>query len=379
MATLQQLKKMIDEILAFLDSNDQTRNDEMDDLAKRYATECRLANVRLSRCVDFLEQGLWAPTVALAEVEPDLLRVVEILDFAKRPQWLDLIMQYDGLERAQPLKLDVRDRVVKAFEYHRNIEGRLRRHRRLALAQAPLKERLQVMREIASADPLAPYWRDDIAEMKRYRVVEIAGALARAKQSGNVGLLRQCMADYESESWTVAPPDDFAEEYRKLVRFVQTTTTLPEIAQNIAAAFQRLDLHALHDHRAHWDQTTGQLSQNDRAWSPPARLQMSVAPAFQWMDQQLEVQRGQAFWQDVAQLESAIRSDAGKDQIELLFERVRFGGFQVPQATQALYEQYQRGDAREKWLWKAVIVALALAGITALVFGFFMLRVLLKK
>src|SRR5437870_5558580 len=134
MAALQQ-KRIIDDIRAFIYSSDQTRSEELDELARHYAQACRAANDRLNRCGDFLEKGLRTQAIGLAEAEPDLLDLLAVLNFPELDEWKDLAATY-GLPTFQPLRLDVADGINQAYAQEKQVEKLLRRHRRLALAKA---------------------------------------------------------------------------------------------------------------------------------------------------------------------------------------------------------------------------------------------------
>src|SRR5437016_3892765 len=80
-------QQIVDEIRSFILSADQTQTDAVKQLAAAYAAAGQEAGNRLRRCADYLQRGLRAEAIQLAEVEPNLLDELSILDFAERDQW----------------------------------------------------------------------------------------------------------------------------------------------------------------------------------------------------------------------------------------------------------------------------------------------------
>ena len=366
-------RRMIDQIRAYIFSSDQTKSEEIEQLARQYAEACRNANERLTRCGDFLEKGLRTQAIHVAEAEPDLLEVVSVLNFAELDEWQELAGSY-GLDRFEALKLDVASAVSQAYEIEKQLEGLLNQHRRLALAKAPIKDRLSVMRSIMAVDVTTPYWREDVLELETHRAAELVQMGERASRNGDVRLLEKWINECEAEQWTEDPPEGVASQYHRLARRVHETSTLPRLAQHITAAMRRLDMNGLMKLRAEWEGVAGRLRNGDASWKPPQHLQAAVYPAFEYLEQQLQSQRYEAFQQDVALFQQAMRSESGEEQVAFLLAKAESHGFPLPPMAQAEYAEYKRGAKEAKALNVAVIIALVIGGIMALVFGYFMIR-----
>lgn len=371
-------RRMVEEIRAYIGSPDQTKSPALEDLARRYAEACRAANERLARCADFLAKGLRTQALQLAETEPDLLELVATLGFPEFAAWQELSATY-GLERLSPLRSDVAKALSEAYELERKLDPLIRQHRRLSIAQAPVKDRLPIMRQIAAIDVMAPYWRTDVAEFERHRANELLGLARAVRHSAEPGDLRQMIEEFEAEHWQGEVPRELALEYAGLARYLHERSTFPELAGQIVAALQRREVPRLEELRQRWIDATRKLRKQDPAWLPPLSLMGMVTPAFAFLDQQIENQRYSAFQGDIQALQKAMRSDAAADQVSILLAKSESHGYPMPPITQAEVAEFKLSAKEAKMLSVGVIVALVFGGIAALVFGFFMLREYLLK
>ncbi len=123
--------QIVEQIRAFLQSSDQTRNERLEGLASAYAEHCADANQRLGRCQRLLQQGLRSEAIQLAESEPRLLDAIVALDFPERPQWDDLVGIYD-LAAAPRIMVEAGVGLNDAYAQEQPLQELLRNHRRLA-------------------------------------------------------------------------------------------------------------------------------------------------------------------------------------------------------------------------------------------------------
>lgn len=377
MATLEH-RGVVDEIRSCVYSPDQTKSDELVEAARQYAEACRAANERLTRCADFLEKGLRTQAIELAEAQPDLLEIVNILSFAELDEWQELAAGY-GLDRPQPLKLDVAAAISQAYGLEQQLEKLLKQHRRLALERAPVKERLKVLRRIAATDVTAQYWRDDIAQFERHRVRELIEAGKQAVQNGSLPMLRQWVHDFEAEEWSQPLPSDVDAQYQKIARLAYEQAVLPELAKQILAAMRKLDLNRLHAFRTRWDEIVSMLGAGNNQWGPPQHLMATVNPAFQYLEQQLLNQRYAAFQQDVSDLLSAIRSERPAEEVSFLLAKAESHGFPLSADVQIEHANYLTGARQAKALSLGALVAIIVGAISAVVFLFFMGREIFSR
>src|SRR5690606_28462413 len=106
------------------------------------------------------------------EAQPSLLDMVAALDMPELPDWENLCAMYE-LPRPPRLLLDVAAELNQAYSVEQPLQSLLRRHRLLALAGAPLHDRLGVMRELSVQDAGSLFWEDDIRTFETARLKEL--------------------------------------------------------------------------------------------------------------------------------------------------------------------------------------------------------------
>src|SRR5580658_4037494 len=127
--------QIVDQIRAFLQLSDQTRNERLEGLASAYAENCVDVNQRLARCQRLLQRGLRSEAIQLAESEPRLVDAILVLDFPERASWDELVAIYD-LPAAPKLMVDAGVVLNEAYAQEEPLQDLLRTHRRLATQRA---------------------------------------------------------------------------------------------------------------------------------------------------------------------------------------------------------------------------------------------------
>jgi hypothetical protein len=166
-------QRLADEVRSFVRGGDQTFREPLRQLAADYAAACREVNDRLRRCEDFLRQGLRSEAVHFAQAEPPLLDCLAALDFPELPRWTEASLAY-GLPAPPPLLSDTAEALNAAYAAEQALAPLLRTHRRLALARAPLGERLGVLRQLEEADRGSPVWQDEVLSLEAARLRQLA-------------------------------------------------------------------------------------------------------------------------------------------------------------------------------------------------------------
>lgn len=210
--------EVVDGLRSFVESLDQRKTTRIETLAAKYAALCEDANQRLSQCSELLAKGLRAEAIQLAEAEPSLLPMVGALDFPGRAAWAELAGLYD-LPAPGSLRVDDAAALNAAFAAHAPIENLLARHRKLALARAPIEQRLANVREIARLDPEPTAWDD---ERRSYERVWYQQCLAKTREQACAKKTRQVLAtlmDLQTAPSVEKPPPKLIQEIQKLVRF----------------------------------------------------------------------------------------------------------------------------------------------------------------
>ncbi len=205
---------VVDRVRAFIAGSDQTRTDDLPELATSYAEHCRDANLRLRRCLDFLRRGLRSEAIHLAESQPNILDVVASLDIAEIDEWEQLCAAY---EMARPMRMMVEaaQELNEAYAQQEPLQALLQEHRLLALGRVPLKDRLEVIRELAAADPANPCWPEDQEIFENARMRDLRTDATNAVRSRDVKLIDRLSAEISLQKWRVQLPPDIKDVLAK--------------------------------------------------------------------------------------------------------------------------------------------------------------------
>jgi hypothetical protein len=242
--------RCVDNIRLFLDSNDQTRNPQIDQDAREYAEACKNANERLRRCNDLLLRGLRAEAIHLADAAPNLIDLVTMLDFPGRKHWEEMAGAYQ-LTTSPGLLIDAATALNAAYSEHAPLAKLLPELRKLALMRAPLRTRLALLRQIAKNDPSQPHWDDDIRAHERALFREYQARIREASKRGATSALAEMLEDLRSDSFLETPPPRIIDEAQKVVQRA-AATECATLARELERVHGRLDPASILPHRARW-------------------------------------------------------------------------------------------------------------------------------
>ncbi|MCF0233787.1 MAG: hypothetical protein HUK22_02260 [Thermoguttaceae bacterium] len=210
----------IDRIRMILTLTDGTPTEDLRTLAEEYSQACLEVNRRLADCAKFLRSGNPSEALRLAETAPNVLDLCNLLDFPERAVWDDVCQTY-RLTRPTPFSAETIESLNAAFEEIKAVDGLLRRNRFLALARAPLTDRLEVLYALAAADPTNLTWSDSIPQLERALDLEIEKQLDALDDSFASADVKRATAqrDRLADSRRVTPvPDALARKLREYLR-----------------------------------------------------------------------------------------------------------------------------------------------------------------
>ena len=84
-------QRIADDVRSLLFIDSQEGDDFLQSTAADYSLAIDEANERLRQCGALLRKGLRSEAIQLCEVEPNLLDIVESLDFPERDSWNELL------------------------------------------------------------------------------------------------------------------------------------------------------------------------------------------------------------------------------------------------------------------------------------------------
>lgn len=235
LAASGELRILVGQIRGYLASTDQTGDDAIRELWRKYVDACQQINQRLDLCAQFLERGEWIEAVRSAELEPNLLDCITALDFERRSEWEQMGCDL-GWERLIPVSPIVSDRLQTAWEHRKRLKPLLKEHIRLAIARAPLAQRLAVMQRLANKDRMSTFWREDIQSLERARGPQLQRELQQAIRAEDAPRLETLLAEVRETPWTLTLPASLKKQAETAEILVLERRTLPKTAAKLHEA-----------------------------------------------------------------------------------------------------------------------------------------------
>ena len=300
LSTSGELRMLVGQIRGYLSSSDQTGDDAIRELWQRYVEACLQINQRLDLCAQFLERGEWIEALRSAELEPDLFDCLAALEFPKRPLWEQLGCDL-GWERLVPVQTTISERLQAAWDHRKRLRPLLKEHQRLAIARAPLAQRLAVMHELAKQDKMSTFWRDDIQRFEKSRGPQLIRELRQAVAAEETKQLITLVAEVRETPWTLKLPSSLRRLEQQAELILLEQILLPETAKKLNDA--RLECQTsvgcllLMD----WDDRLGRLRTLQPVDSHLVKtLLASTAAAVKWAKHGAESESLVASWETAA-------------------------------------------------------------------------------
>jgi hypothetical protein len=320
--------RIVDDLRSAICSANPEWVDFLRSAAADYAVACEEVNERLRRCGEYLRKGLRSEAIQLAEVDPNLLDCVAILDFPERTQCCEILAQY-GIRTPTPLMLDVAADLNEAYSIERPMAALLQRHRLLALAHSPLRLRIGVLRELAKVDANNTIWQEDLIEFERERLKEFQQEVAEASQRADLPMLTALEKELRTNGWQELPPPQLVQwtsGLRLTLASKQGRDELERLTAQLNDAFSAFDVVAGRSLRERWRQLAAQLPLVD---GDP--MHDWVQPAFDWLDQEGQREQTEAdFRQATDSLESALDRNVPLNHIERAYVAANRFGTELP-------------------------------------------------
>jgi hypothetical protein len=355
-------QRVVDEIRSFLQSVDQTNSDHLRELAAEYAEACKEANRRLRRCDEFLQKGLRSEAIHLAQAEPVLLDMVATLDFPELDTWREITVSY-GLPAAPRLSLTTAEALNEAYTVVQPLEHLLRKHRLLALAHAPLPERMAVMRQIAALDSGNPVWTEDLRAFENVRVRQLEQEVEAALHNQDSQALERAFGEIRSSPWVSNPPVQLIQRVEHLNQQAnqqRVHETLQVLEAEIHAAVAAYDVDRVRRLRDRWNAEAlrGNLSLEDPIWG-------RVASAFDWLGEQEKRRAEERRHQNILhKLDAGLNDGAPPQELEKLYRAaVAFAGALPEPLEQRYHDRLRQLRSVQGRRWRRNLALCVLAGL----------------
>lgn len=333
-------QEVVNEIQLFLDSDDRQLNDRLGDLSQKYNVCCSEVNARLQRCGEFLRKDLRSEAIQEAEMSPILLEMVYVLDFPDIGDWEGVSLMYD-LQPPTGLLSKVVRALEEAYTEHQPLEELLDQHRLLSLSMAPLTDRIQVLRQLATKDNLSIHWETDLAAFERVRHEQIETEVREAATAGDLRQINLLVDEMRSDKWHEFPPEELLTSVRRIAAISVKKLSLKELRRlepEIVAASEIGDFAQLQTLRSEWNTIApkARLSPNDE-------LNTRVQPIFtQLADEETRQADDAEFTSRLTALQVGACSSENIQELEQLYANVVSCGRAIPdESTQQYRERIQ--------------------------------------
>ena len=349
--SLKALQSLVERIKRMVGPDAVLADDLLTEAMREYEEIVETTNARLQECDELLRDGHRAQALQKCEVEPDLFRVIELLEFPHRQLWEALLVDAGYPPPPAPL-MDVVGELNEAYNLEKPLTDLMRLHRLHALAGSPLRTRLEFLRKIAQKDPATLIWREDVKTYERARLQQVEEELTKAERQRDASLAAQLEREVRPGEWTIPLPPNLVENA------VRVHTELRR-----AYAKERLKKLAVELHEAHGARELSRARQLRVAWNGQAAIAQlavtdslleEVEPAFDWVDREEEkIRLAEEHKAAIAELEQALDSGAGRIDLERCYNHVeRTGGVSLELANKTS----ERIKALELWQKRRLIM-----------------------
>lgn len=372
MADIAEIHELLESVRVTLASSMNPDKEDLDRLHGELDTEIRNANKRLRECDALLAEGHRSEAIQLAEQEPNLLEVVSILDFTELPEWNDFVAEL-GLTVTPQLQIDIATDINGAYSDDEPLERLLRKFRLLSLARAPLRSRIDLLRQIAKRDSGTAYWKDDLKSYEQVRIRQIADEARDAISDRNYPEIRRLSDEVTKKAWYLKPDRRVTERLEQAmieVKKLEAVQKLNKITKQMAAAKEAGDEEEVRDISDKWHEVAKKCDQSSDDFQ---EAKVEVETVFKWL-QKIDEKGEEAdrFAADVKKLQKVVRAE--KSTLEDIYHYydivADYEDYDIPAAVQEKYEarivQIEKQAAMKKNLTMAgvavgVIALLAIA------------------
>jgi len=366
----------IDNIQTALNISDSTPVEALQEYSERYAQACQEVNHRLTDCGKFLRTGNIGEALRLANTTPHLLDLCNILDFPERQEWDGICRSYH-LSVAPRLMMSVIEQLNHAYDEVSPLEPLLKKHRRLALAHAPIRERLAILYQLEYKEPQNLIWSETIPTFEQKRIEEIQSLFLQYQSEKNSrGNIMELLRELETTPWRNQPQALIQKVKKWLGSYAHLhySGQFQELGRQMEAARQTGNRETARSLLAKWRQLLQESKIQISSISEEAQAQERQIT--QWL--KAETVKGnqyQAFQKKAVELKEALKKqDIHQDTLKELYQELTNLGIDSEQTVsddlKFIYQQ-KLHQLRKKQLQffcligGGLVLLIILAGITA--------------
>ncbi len=362
-----EFKQAVAAIVAYTRSRDFDVPAAVVTAAEVFARDCQSINERLVTCDELLKANQRSEAVRQVGLEPDLLELYRVADDPKldRDHWADTAAKL-GLPVPPALMRGAANRLHKAFDAEAKITPLLRDYRFLALARAPLRQRLTVVRQLAEQEPGNFSWGADARAYEASRFEEMWEALNDPDQANDMNVVRR-LHDELRGKWAAPPPLPLVaavqKQYTTLLRALgeaEFARLAPPLEQALRGPTDREAVTRVEDLTA---QVRGSAERYDLLKN--RKVADLLSRADEWIEGVgSDLKREEKFMHAVEVLGAALDANIDAEYIrQCYWDVLSYEEFVVPAPVAARYAAWVRKGRLVVWGWVAAAVVAVLIGV----------------
>lgn len=346
-----------DRIELALTSLGATSDEELRELAEAYAQACQEVNQRLQDIHHLIKAGERSEAIRRADIPPRLLDAIEVLDLPDRDAWVD-VCTLKRLPHPPDFLVQYITELNEAYESERGLAGLLRQHRYLALAQAPLAKRAEVLRQLAEAEPDNPVWAEDLLALEKYWLDLLSQEIQEHLKADNLQALEEILQQLESDRWRYTPPASLVAQCRSALETVRGRAfhrAMEQLAESLESALAKRDLARVEEYARIWQQ---QVAANPQwvDWELQSRVQPALA-----LVKQLEAEReaDRRKRQLFSQFQQLLLEPPSRHEVERQYLALKQAGVTIPPDVEERYLEVLQDFRRRSAFRRNIFLAIA--------------------
>ncbi|GIW76581.1 MAG: hypothetical protein KatS3mg104_1644 [Phycisphaerae bacterium] len=329
-------RHLVGNIREFCKKADQNHFPQLTDWAARYATLCDNINVRLIRCSDLLRRGLRSEAIFEAEKTPALLDMVSVADFPEFPLWESICAMHQ-LPQPTRVSIELAAELNEAYSAYRKIAQVLQLHRIAAIALAPIRDRIKILKELIKIDPMTVFWKQDLVELEKVRILQLRSELAEAAKTTNFLRIEAIEQEIQTTQWSVTFPEDLKQTVQKIVddyRKHKAIESLKQLLPDLSDAYSAM---MFDETSVLMDQWFAIVSANNL--TVPHDLEEAVGPIQSWVEEERKKRNAwRQFESDCEYLQNALKdSSMESEKLREMMYSLRNTGFPIPEELERNY------------------------------------------
>jgi hypothetical protein len=296
--------------------------------AEAFAQLCKDINDRLAQVQALLTSGLRSEALYTAEVEPNIATLCKAVEQTHAEEW-DRICAERSLERAPKINTESLRHLKDAAAAEHAIKPILKRHRRLSLCVAPIRERLEVLRELVKADPGTAAWEQDVRTFEAARLNELLPLIKQPGLLTEISRAQDIVRELTDSAWRIKVPPDLLDNARRAVQRLQGLEALKEIKgliPNIHAAHKSQDFQRVKTLMDELNDVT-----ESRGVPMPAEIQTELLNVQEWVRrEELKADQRKELNEACTSLRAALDRKADVVEVRQLWDAARAFDLALP-------------------------------------------------